>query len=198
MVAVIEELSKAGAVIWGTWLSASALRLAMPGCSANCRLLVESPRALMLAGLAAGCGFMTIENVGYLISSGLIRDDGESVIVDKLLRWAIMVVRVVMNIHPWMAGITCARIARLTRGRDSLSISVKEFAWALYPAVLIHAAFDFGLLALSIFAMFAPMMAWFGARHIFEKEWEAFEPDVENAEDPSEESTEQEAIPTVS
>jgi len=174
MVAIAEELSKAIAVIFCLWYCAGALRLATPYCgSKHCRTLIESPRAMMLAGLAAGCGFMTVENVGYLTSVSLIRDPGNHFILDKVMRWCIMAVRVALNIHPWMTGICCGRIARATYGRDTPSLSLKELAWALWPAVVVHAVFDFSLVVLGAFAMFIPLITWFLARSVFNSEWDA-------------------------
>lgn len=190
MVGISEELAKACALLLGTWLSAGALRLASPSWFFRMwRVLVESPRALMLAGLSVGCGFMTLENIGYLLSAGSMVDKDESPASERLVRCLIVGVRVGLNLHPWLAGITCARIARVAfgEGREHLSISFRELAWALWPAALAHGLYDFSLVGLpGILALFVPPLGWFAARAAFDREWAAFESSPRDM-DPAEE-----------
>lgn len=190
LVGVSEELAKAGAVLCGTWLSAAALRSATPRWYLRpFRLLVESPRALMLAGLSAGCGFMVLENVGYLLSAGLMYDKGDSVVAERAIRCIIVAVRVGLNLHPWLTGVTCARIAKVAfaEGRDTPSLSFREFVWVLWPSVALHASFDFGLLALpGMLALFLPFVSWFVSRSVFDREWASYETRTVDA-DPSDE-----------
>jgi len=179
-VGISEELAKCGAVLVGLWLSAGALRLAAPSWFGNfSRVLVENPHALMLAGLSVGCGFMTLENVGYLMSSGLtLVEKDDSVVVERIVRCVVLAVRVGLNLHPWLVGITAARVGQIAfaGGRETPSLSFLELSWALYPAVLAHAAFDFGLTALPFFvSLFLPAGVWFCARYVFDREWEKFE-----------------------
>lgn len=195
VVGLSEELGKAYAVICGTWLSAGALRLEAPHWLFRLwRVLVESPRALMLAGLCVGCGFMTLENVGYLLSAGVMTGDkDDSAAVERFVRCLVVAVRVGLNLHPWLCGITCARMARVAFGeeRESLKLSCKELAWAVWPAAAAHGAFDFGLLCLpGIVAIFLPTVFWLGARWAFDREWAAFDSSARTLEnDPSEEAT---------
>lgn len=192
VVGMAEEFAKLASLLCGTWLSASAVRLE----DANSwkqlwRVLVESPRALMLAGLAVGCGFMTLENVGYLLSAGLMYDKDDSAAAERIIRCIIVGVRVGLNLHPWLAGITCARIASLTygQGRPYLSLSFSELAWALWPAAALHTAFDFGLVSLpGMIAVFLPPFAWIATRHVFNTEWDKFASAVQDT-DPSEDSS---------
>jgi RsiW-degrading membrane proteinase PrsW (M82 family) len=179
IVGLAEELSKAVALVCGTWINALALRGSQPMWYARpWRLLVESPRGIMLAGLSVGCGFMTMENVGYLLSTGLMYDKNDSAMAERIVRCVIVSVRVGLNLHPWLAGITSARIARVCfgDGRSTLSLSFSELAWALAPSVVLHALFDFSLLVLpGLLAMFLPMIFFCTARWLFDKEWTAFE-----------------------
>jgi RsiW-degrading membrane proteinase PrsW (M82 family) len=197
LVGASEELAKASAVMLGAWLVAGAMRLDPPSCCQKLRrVLVESPRALMLAGLAVGCGFMTIENVGYLLSAGLMYDKDDSVAAERIVRCIIVGVRVGLNLHPWLAGITAARMAQVTfgQGRESLTFSFKEFVWVLWPASALHAAFDFGLVGLpGVLAMFLPICSWLGARAIFNQEWDKYETSRASEADPSEELTAQQS-----
>lgn len=193
MVAIAEETTKAVAVIWGMWLSAGTLRLAAPGCTKLCRVLVESPRALMLAGLAAGCGFMGVENMGYLFQASLERSVDAPGYMEKVMRWVVIIIRVCLNIHPWMVGITCGRLARVLFGygagcprtvsmdehaqaRDVSRITLRELTWALYPSVLAHAVFDFSLLSLGAAAIVVPFVWFYYARKFFNNEWDAAAP----------------------
>jgi len=193
MVGVAEELAKLAAMLFGTWLSASAVRLEPANYWRQMwRVLVESPRALMLAGLAVGCGFMTLENVGYLLSAGLMYYKEDSAVAERIIRCIIVGVRVGLNLHPWLAGITSARVASLCfgQGRPYLSLSFSELAWALWPAVALHSGFDFGLVALpGLVAIFLPPFAWIASRHVFNQEWDKFASSVQDNTDPTEEST---------
>lgn len=194
LVGVSEEFAKASVVLLGTWLSAGAMRLASPNWFQRLwQVLVESPRSLMLAGLAAGCGFMTVENVGYLMSAGLMYDKDDSAAAERFMRCVIVAVRVGLNLHPWLAGITCARIAQVSfaQGRETPALSLKEFAWALLPAAAAHAAFDFGLVCMpGILAIFMPPVVWYAAKTAFDNEWDKFESSTHDR-DPSEEVSSQ-------
>lgn len=192
VVGLAEEFGKLASLLIGTWLSASAVRLEPTNTwKAMVRVLVESPRAMMLAGLAVGCGFMTLENVGYLLSAGLMYDKDDSAAAERIIRCIIVGVRVGLNLHPWLAGITCARVASLTygQGRPYLSLSFSELAWALWPAAALHTAFDFGLVSLpGMIAIFLPPFAWIATRHVFNTEWDKCTLAAQDT-DPSEDSS---------
>merc|ERR1719197_1744166 len=136
---------------------------------------------------------MTLENVGYLLSAGLMYDKDDSPADERFIRCLIVAVRVGLNLHPWLAGISAARMARVAFGqeRENLSLSFRELAWVLWPATVIHSAFDFGLVALpGLMAILMPPVAWFSARWAFDREWASFETRTLDM-DPSEEITAQ-------
>jgi len=185
---VSEETSKVLALICGTWICAGALSAAaVPYRFLGCwRVLVESPRALMLAGLSIGFGFMTIENAGYLLTVAgtppMDYRDEEDGSIDHLggmalrvLRIVIILVRVLLNLHPWLAGIAAARIARITFGehRHTASLSGAEFLWCIWPSAMTHATYDFLILAVPGFlGICLPPVFWGLTCWAFVLEWD--------------------------
>mmetsp|Transcript_120739 Transcript_120739/g.225683 ORF Transcript_120739/g.225683 Transcript_120739/m.225683 type:complete len:566 (+) Transcript_120739:67-1764(+) len=195
VVGVSEEFAKACAVVWGTWFSVAAVQNAGPQlCGKGCRVLVESPRALMLVGLSVGCGFMTVENAGYLVASSLSYDKNDSAFADRIVRVLIILTRAGLNLHPWLTGITSARLARVVFSRSDGTFTVREFFQAMSVSVLIHSTFDLLVMMLpGLLAMPLPLAYWLTCRHLFSKEWVSCEPAIESAgaaADPVEERTE--------
>merc|ERR1719410_281232 len=85
-----------------------------------CHVWVTSPRALALAGLASGFGFMALENVEYILAvvmrppqipegSKEDEDVGYSEGVTVVVTMIIIAVRVLLNLHPWLAGLSALR-----------------------------------------------------------------------------------------
>lgn len=59
---------------------------------------------------------------------------------------ATLIVRVLLNMHPWLTGISAGRVARVTQwSRASPNLSMYEFAWAIFPSAAVHALYDFVL-----------------------------------------------------
>jgi RsiW-degrading membrane proteinase PrsW (M82 family) len=102
--------------------------------------LVESPRALAMAGIAAGFGFMTCENIEYFT----VVFYSQAPVGDTM---AMVLFRVFLNLHPLLTGLAAARLAReVYVGTSIKSVTIGRVTRAIYPSILIHAAFDFGLM----------------------------------------------------
>lgn len=173
VVGISEEFAKACAVVWGTWFSVAAARRAGPRfCGNGCRVLVESPRALMLVGLSVGCGFMTVENAGYLVASSLSYDKNDSAFADRIVRVVIILTRSGLNLHPFLTGITSARLARVVFRRSDGTFTIAEFFQAMSISVLIHSTFDLLVLILpGLLVIPLPLTYYVACRHLFSKEW---------------------------
>jgi len=182
IVGVSEEGGKLTAVLLGTWISAVALKQAAPSCCVCTRLLIESPRALILAGFSAGFGFMIIENVEYVMAvastppTHYSSDDQEDEGANALMVISIFTicVRVLLNLHPWLTGWSAARLANLvfSEARDTAIPTFGELLWCIAPPAAAHAAFDFLVGGPGIIALFMPLTFWLMARWSFMKEWE--------------------------
>lgn len=185
-----EEFAKIVVVIWGTWHSNAALQSSRSSVCGGCRALIHSQRALMLTGLSVGYAFMTIENAGYILAmvsapvisyrNADVSEDVDAVFMFHIEFLLIITIRVGLNLHPWLAGITSSRVARVTFDRQASAVpSPKELAWALIPSVLAHSAYDFILVALPDWmAIFAPPLFFGWAYHNFAAEWSSFDHSV--------------------
>lgn len=185
-----EEFAKIIAVIWGTWHSHSALHGSRSSPCVGCRALIHSQRALMLAGLSAGYAFMTIENAGYILAmvsspmisyqNAAVSDDVSAAFAYRIEFLLIIAIRVGLNLHPWLAGVTSARVARATFDRQTTAVpSLKELVWALMPSVTAHSAYDFLLVALPDWmANLAPPLFFGWAYRSFVAEWGSFDHSV--------------------
>ena len=154
IVGFAEEVAKLLAVLLGLCLVASDLpTLVVPDPTRVCCMclpigpcvrawcvLVESPRALAMAGIAAGYGFMTSENMEYFLMIFTTADLPSCI--------ATVVLRIALNLHPLLTGLAAARLARFvwSNGSTPRTVSIGKIARAIYPSVLIHALFDFGLM----------------------------------------------------
>lgn len=159
VVGVSEEFAKLIAVTCGASWTASSLIEGRMRCCFCCATLIESSRQLALAGLAAGFGFMIVENAGYVIECATIppsevknADDGQ----ETLTKGAILIltsmtifVRVMFNIHPWLTGLSARRAARIVfeeGNPDNSSIGCFGYVRALWPAAFLHGLYDFLLI----------------------------------------------------
>lgn len=200
IVGASEEGAKLAAVIVGTWISLAALREAdeSVGCCSRCwRELVPTRRGLMLAGLAAGFGFMTMENSEYMIAVACtppmkytMADGDEDAVTGAVLNLQVFVtlfVRIFLNIHPWLTALSAGRVARFvfTEGRGLACLSCSEFIWAIYPSACAHALFDYlvGGGGPAILGLLAVPSVWMGARWGFQAEWAAVDEPSANVDD---------------
>ena len=105
-------------------------------------VLIESPRAFAMAGIAAGFGFMTTENLEYFFQV-FVQLDITSCI-------ATSVMRIALNLHPLLTGLAAARLAQQVWSNGATAaprtISIGKVAVAMYPSIVIHAMYDFGLM----------------------------------------------------
>mmetsp|Transcript_26369 Transcript_26369/g.47522 ORF Transcript_26369/g.47522 Transcript_26369/m.47522 type:complete len:528 (+) Transcript_26369:86-1669(+) len=177
-----EEFAKAFSVTLNSVTKPEALPSRPAGCCGQ-TILLSSPGAIMLAGLSVGLGFMTIENASYVLAMVTIPmnvpEDGEK--EEEVLTYAagifVVFVRVVFNLHPWLAGLTSGRIARVVFANDQDSTMPRflEFVVAMAPAAMIHSAYDFLLMVLpSFLGMCMPPVFWVIARMLFAKEFNGF------------------------
>lgn len=196
IVGASEEGAKLAAVVTGTWLTASALRQGDEsiGCCGRCwRVLVETRRGLMLAGLAAGFGFMTMENSEYMMAVACTppmkytaADGEEEMVAGVALNVQVFLtlsVRIFLNVHPWLTALSAGRVGRLVfkDGRGAACPSAMEFIWAIYPSAVAHALFDYlvGGGGAAILGLLAVPSVWLGARWGFQSEWAAVDEDAE-------------------
>ena len=149
-----EEVSKLFVVILGTFLiptqlpeslvlnqgDMTCMRCFPVGCCVRTwTTLVESPRALAIAGMSVGFGFMFSENLEYFF---LVFTT-----MDTTTRMITMVMRIVLNLHPILTGLCAARLAgRIWTSAVPRSISIGKLAASIWPSVIMHAVFDFGLM----------------------------------------------------
>ena len=102
--------------------------------------VVQSPRALAMAGIATGFGFMTCENLEYFQAIFLVDADLVEIMPTVIFR-------IIFNLHPLLTGLAAARLAReVFVQTPAKSATVGRVSRAILPSVLIHAAFDFGLM----------------------------------------------------
>lgn len=162
VVGFTEEGSKLAALICCTYLSVRSLENAPPSCCARpcvCRMLCESPRAFILAGLAVGYGFMTTENGEYMaaIASTPVTtyetsdttDATPDMRMENLFSQLIIILQILvrnfLNIHPWLVGISAARILSIcwTNEPDLSQLGFTGFMWAVCPSAVAHCIYDF-------------------------------------------------------
>jgi RsiW-degrading membrane proteinase PrsW (M82 family) len=141
-----EEISKILVVIVGLSLTRISLpeELVLQGPSSSCirwwTVLVESPRALAMAGIAAGFGFMTCENIEYLAAVFAAAPSLGAAI-------PMAAFRVIFNLHPLITGLAAARLSReVFQDNEIKMVTAGRVTRAILPSILIHAAFDFGLM----------------------------------------------------
>lgn len=177
VVGLAEESSKAWAVMWGTWFRLSALEAeGAPDCCQRCwRSLLETPRALMLAGMSVGFGFATLENAGYLVSVALEPGiKNESRIVEQFARIVVIFFRTIMNLHPWLSGIAAGRMALVVfkQNRNTTSLSTGEFCWCIGPSALIHGVYDIAVMITpGPMIVLMPCIAFATSYTYFDHEW---------------------------
>lgn len=149
-----EEVSKLFVVVLGTFLipsqlpeslvlnqdDATCMRCIPTGfCVRSWTTLIESPRALAMAGMSVGFGFMFSENLEYFFLVFTTMDTTTRIIT--------MVLRILLNLHPILTGLCAARLASiLWTSSEPRSISIGKIAACIWPSVVMHAIFDFGLM----------------------------------------------------
>eukprot|EP00929_Paragymnodinium_shiwhaense_P107244 TRINITY_DN73320_c0_g1_i1.p1 TRINITY_DN73320_c0_g1~~TRINITY_DN73320_c0_g1_i1.p1 ORF type:complete len:535 (+),score=84.73 TRINITY_DN73320_c0_g1_i1:214-1818(+) len=202
-----EEFAKIIAVSWGTVVLVSAVTSTTDHCCSSClRTVVDSPRGLMLAALAAGFGFMTVENAGYVMVAAMTPPTTEVVfsshsgdgVFDRAPRhpmmgdrnvvsedttdaaaitfWtcATIAIRVLLNIHPWLAGVSAARLANTVfkDGRPTACAGPGEMFDAYWPSSVIHAAYDWWVTAIAApAALLAPPVCWYFSKRDYGEYW---------------------------
>lgn len=188
-----EEFAKLIAVTCGSCLTVAALADTSGGCCCGnrlcCQVLVENRRSLALAGLAAGYGFMTVENLEYGLavlvkpkhipvgeaSNGKMEDGLDTEDGLNTLAIAVIVFRVLMNIHPWLCGVSISRIAQVVFDGDgehtTACLSPKLLLWAVLPSALAHALYDFMLVACPLLGILLVPLVWHYGRRAFWDLW---------------------------
>lgn len=193
-----EEGAKLAALVSCTYLSTRTLINVAPGCwprSCLCRVLCESPRAFALAGMAVGYGFMILENGGYLSSivstpvttyeTGGPSSSQQTLAIETAMSQVIAILeiatRVFLNVHPWLVGISAARVASIvwTNEPDMRLLGVVGFVWALAPSALAHCLFDFLIITgPTVVKLITPIVFFWAARSILHDKWIEFPPDA--------------------
>eukprot|EP00927_Polykrikos_kofoidii_P024827 TRINITY_DN22468_c0_g1_i1.p1 TRINITY_DN22468_c0_g1~~TRINITY_DN22468_c0_g1_i1.p1 ORF type:complete len:676 (-),score=100.43 TRINITY_DN22468_c0_g1_i1:77-2104(-) len=192
LVGTVEELAKACVLLGGVVLVATTIRPSESTweegcCWSCCQVLVETPRGLMLAGVAAGFGFMTVENGLYLAEVAstppiAFGDTGMDIELDRfamrLLRLITVAIRIGLNIHPWLAGITASRVAKILLADDrgvNVNLGVAELSWAITPSAIVHSIYNLLIVAAPAqIALLAPLGFWLFSRSLFDREWGKF------------------------
>jgi len=180
-----EEFAKAFSVTWDSVTTQAALASRPTGCCGHQTILLNSPQAMMIAGLSVGLGFMTIENASYIIAMVVVPMavpvNGELDPTEETLTWAsgllVVIGRVAFNLHPWLAGLTSGRMARsvFATGEGRTMPLVMDFLIAMLPSALIHSAYDFALMTLPInIGMCAPPAFWLLSYALFAREFRRF------------------------
>jgi len=90
----------------------------------------------------------------------------------------ILIVRVLLNIHPWLTGLSALRIGRFAvkQGSTTACIGPYELVVAVMPAALIHALYDFLLLTVPLLGVLAVPVLWYASRRYFMSTWEELKP----------------------
>lgn len=189
-----EEFAKLAAVFYGVWILAPALRRSHEDGSMGCLsrqtcVLIESPKSMLLAGLAAGFGFMTIENAGYFVMVTSECDSKEaSHEVQALMRVVVILVRIFLNLHPWLAGYSASQSARLIFAspmREAPALQCAEILRCMGLSAIIHGVYDFLVVVLPPpLALFVPYTCWVCARKAFISEWEFWNSEQQRAIEP--------------
>jgi len=181
-VGLAEELAKAIPLLAGVWFCRTSM-LQSAGATKSCwASLLDSPRALMLAGFAIGSGFMVTENAKYLIQVSVVQArPGQQLSGQGLETFRVMIVcvRIFGNLHPWLTGLTAGRVAQIvfaeTPALQRPYLSLYEFMSCLALAATIHGLYDFCVstmneLALLIIIGFVGFSMW-----MFKDIWTSFE-----------------------
>jgi len=182
-----EEFAKLIAATCGTCLSKETLEETSGGCwccnRICCRVLLESPKALALAGLAAGFGFMAVENVEYVMVSALkpvatpVGTTTEQILSEQDSKSGVAVitilVRVFFNIHPWLTGLSTVRLGQVAFDGEPTTACLGPFTllWAVFPSALIHAVYDYLIVAIPIIGGLAVPFIWYCCRYLFMRQW---------------------------
>eukprot|EP00927_Polykrikos_kofoidii_P058309 TRINITY_DN5274_c0_g1_i1.p1 TRINITY_DN5274_c0_g1~~TRINITY_DN5274_c0_g1_i1.p1 ORF type:complete len:700 (-),score=105.80 TRINITY_DN5274_c0_g1_i1:90-2189(-) len=199
-----EEFAKIVSVTCGTCTSSIHHRTSTEECS-TCwvRSLVDAPRGMALAGLASGFGFMTVENAGYVMAAAMMPptstvvsrwpqepEGGRDVIsTDEVSGASItfltamtVLVRVLLNIHPWLAGISAIRLSRLAfkPGNCVATLSAFDMFCIVFPSSIAHGAYDFLITVLTpaLIGLLVPPVFWLFSRHYFSAGWAKIEEDI--------------------
>jgi RsiW-degrading membrane proteinase PrsW (M82 family) len=146
-----EEVSKLLVVVVGLNLLSSSLPQQLilePGpddnystCVRWWATVIRSPKALAMAGIATGFGFMTCENIEYFPAMFLIQDTTIYDVIPAVL------FRIFFNLHPLLTGLATARLAHEVYAQTpAKSATIGRITRAILPSVLIHAVYDFGLM----------------------------------------------------
>jgi len=179
-----EEFAKLMAATCGTSLSQTRVsrEKAREGCCHKhfCHVWVSSPRALALAGLACGFGFMALENVEYILAVVMRapsipegnKEDKDFEYTEGVafaVTMIIIAVRVLLNLHPWLAGLSALRVGRVAFQSEPTTACLKTdvLIWACLPSALIHAAYDFVVQVWPFMAVVAAPCMWYFSRWLF-------------------------------
>lgn len=186
LVGFSEECAKLLAVTCGSCLTVAAFSANFKGCCCfnnRCfQLLVETPRALGLAGLASGFGFMIAENMEYMLSITMEptgHPNGKDLTSQAstpsfIVNIIIIAARVLLSIHPWLTGLSSLRIGRIAFSNPeptTACLGPSDFMWAVLPSVLIHAVFDFTIQTAPLLALLTVPVLWYKSRQLFTSEW---------------------------
>eukprot|EP00928_Gymnodinium_smaydae_P084136 TRINITY_DN6738_c0_g2_i2.p1 TRINITY_DN6738_c0_g2~~TRINITY_DN6738_c0_g2_i2.p1 ORF type:complete len:402 (+),score=75.06 TRINITY_DN6738_c0_g2_i2:138-1343(+) len=143
--------SSASAAVTRRCSSDGACVEAALGCADRYRSVVPSPRALALAGVAAGLGFMVAENLEYVA--------GEAVALGHLgqpiIFCTVGAMRMLCNLHWILVGLSASRLAPTMFARAPAALhSLGWIDWFLaiaaasWPSMCLHATWDFAVVAL--------------------------------------------------
>lgn len=185
------EFAKYVAITSGAFLLASTARSRSTEglCNRCCSVLVESPTGLALAGLSVGFGMMIVENSMFMVDLAIVppmkvKDfrTGEAEVTSegmlRITRCALILSRVLLNQHPWLAGITAARVARVSfpQKQGMVSLSLAEMTWAIAPALIIEIIFLTILMFVSgLFTSGVMLIFAFITSKVFWTEWTRLE-----------------------
>jgi hypothetical protein len=127
---------------------------------------------------------MAVENAEYFVillstpsKAHIFASEEEKALNEEAMgfvRLLIIGIRIGLNIHPWLVGVTSARAARLAfePGRSPKRLTLRELVWSLWPSAAAHAVYDMLITILpGGFALLMPGVFWYGARHAFQSEW---------------------------
>lgn len=202
VVGFTEEGSKLAALICCTFLSVRTLQNAPAGCWPRpcvCRLLCETPRAFILAALAVGYGFMTTENGEYMTAivstpvttyetpDTTAADSAQALQTENVMAQVMIIaqiaLRIFLNIHPWLVGISAARILSICwidgpDGPDLSLLGFTGFMWAVCPSAVAHCIYDFLVsVGFTIVQLLTPIVIFTFSRRIVYDKWEELPPE---------------------
>jgi len=193
MVGISEEAAKTGAVIVCTLFVPPPPDPEVESChmlvTRMFRLLIDNSKALALCGMAVGFGFMTGENVGYVMSAATVPPvvDPQMEASEKEVRQATaaqgvvtLLVRVAFNIHPWLSGLSACRLGKFAFNADTgkaklnwgSEVRVRSFLWCIWPAAAIHGLYDFAVSSnMGWLTLLSPLVFWIWSYTSFSKAW---------------------------